>query len=416
MTTITPQEQAQLRALGRLIQHRRKAAKLSRAALAAQLGLSESTLKNLEAGRHRPGQSTFTRLLAVSKLGLRPDDLLLEQPSAGVPVGVVMNTYTSPFADPMKAVADLRERLQGEGGTLEQSALYLDHASAEAWYQVANQPAYAQRRELRHLPDLAGVLIERTGPRGLDIIGLGCGDGHKEARLAQLLCTGCPPPSLRLFLLDVSQPLLGHAFKTASHFAPGVSTFAIGGDFHRLPFFLGSLMERLGSRRRLLCFFGGTFGNLDNEVKFVRHNLQGLEPGDLLLLHVARCFAPADQPTAVLRLDPQLNGATPADLRDLERQWLTGPVERYGRKVGEPLPILEVESRLEPAAAVVPGSYAIEKAVLVRDHDTAKPRRFVMTYVKRYDPDGLSACLEEMGWRPVVVYDHDDLLCLFERI
>ena len=55
-----------------------------------------------------------------------------------------------------------------------------------------------------------------------------------------------------------------------------------------------------------------------------------------------------------------------------------------------------------------------ELAVLVRD-DSGKVRRFVMTYVKRYEPDGLSACLEEIGWRPIAIYDQDDLLCLFER-
>ena len=65
---------------------------------------------------------------------------------------IAMNSYLPPCTDPMQAVADIQKRLQGEGGALEQSSLYLDHAGAAAWYAVANAPAYLRRRMRAEVP------------------------------------------------------------------------------------------------------------------------------------------------------------------------------------------------------------------------------------------------------------------------
>lgn len=408
---------AELLAPGSILRERREAAGLSRAALAAITHLSESTIKNLEHGRNQPTQSTLSALLAVQALGLRPEDLLLTPPASVTPPAPGMNSYLPPGVDPMQTVADIRKVLQGSGGVLEQSSLYLDHAGATAWFALANQPAYAARRELRHLGAVAQEVGQRLGPvgsAGLDVIGLGCGDGHKEVRLVQELCAlSRPPAAMRLFLLDLSQPLLSHAFRTASK--AGISAFAIQGDFHQLPQYI-DVMDRVSGSRRLLCLFGGTFGNLNNEVKFLQNNLQGLESGDFLLLHVGQCYADAVEPVEVRRLDPHLNSSTPRDVLALQRQWLCGPIERYGREVGAPLPDLEVQTRFDSASCVVPGSYAIEFAVLVKEPGRS-PRRFVVTYVKRYEPNGLSSCLEALGWKALKTYEEpgNDLLALFQR-
>ena len=403
------------RKLGALLKERRKAAHLSRKILAQRTGFSESTVKNLENGRHQPTQHTLKLLLSVTELGLRPDDLF-DAEAAAPSALVTMNSYLPPGIDPMQTVADIRKRLQGEGGVLEQSSLYLDHAGAAAWYALAHLPAYAARRTLRHLGDIAAHVHQHLGSAGLDLIGLGCGDGHKEVRLVQEVLALPTPPLVRLFLLDLSQPLLAHAFRTASQaFPPGASAFAIQGNFHQLPLYM-NILEKAGPSRRLLCLFGGTFGNLDNEVRFLRHNLQGLEPGDFLLLHVSRCYAPCDHPDAVRRQDPHLNDSTPKDVLGLQRQWLTGPIERYGRQVGDPLPDLELEARFDSTSCVVPGSYAIEMGVLVKEPGRV-PRRFVVTYVKRYEPLGLSTCLNELGWKTLATYEEagNDLLALFQR-
>ena len=76
-----------------------------------------------------------------------------------------------------------------------------------------------------------------------------------------------------------------------------------------------------------------------------------------------------------------------------------------------------MESRFDNASCVVPGSYAIEKAVLVKEPGRL-PRRFVVTYVKRYEVAGLSASLQGLGWHPLAIYDQEvgnHLLCLYLR-
>ena len=194
------------------------------------------------------------------------------------------------------------------------------------------------------------------------------------------------------------------------------SAFAIAANFYHLPLYINVLDRGPGPRRRLVCLFGGTLGNLSNELLFLRHQLVGMEPGDFLLLHTARAWAPREAPEEIKRLDPALNGSLPGELRALERQLLIGPIERYGRPPGEPLEDMEVQSRLEVGCCPVPGSYAIEQSVLVAGPPR---RRFVVTYKKRYEPGGLVSALAELGWENVAVWDDGpgkDLLCLFRRL
>lgn len=72
---------------------------------------------------------------------------------------------------------------------------------------------------------------------------------------------------LRLYLLDISQPLLSeaytHAAQTLDRFR-GVLVTAVQGNFHHLPRY-GQLLYRpeASHRRRLVTMLGGTFGNLD---------------------------------------------------------------------------------------------------------------------------------------------------------
>lgn len=66
---------------------------------------------------------------------------------------------------------------------------------------------------------------------------------------------------------------------------------------------------------------------------------------------------------------------------------------------------------------MIPGSYAIEKAVVIREPGRAL-RRFVVTYVKRYRATELCECLQELGWQAIATYDQEvgnHILCLFQR-
>ena len=402
--------------LGKMIFDRRRTAGLSRAALALRAGMSESTLKNLEAGRHRPSQLTLTQLLSIPELGLSAADLVPGGPPTDttLPSGPPMNCWISPGFDPIAMVHDLSTRLAGQGGTIEQTFLYLDSKSAASWYAIANQSNYATNTDSAFLHKAAMKIRESIGNSSLEVLGLGCGDGRKEVRLVQLLTAGMPSHSILLYLLDISQPLLGHAFKHAVEtLSNGVSIFAIQGNFHHLPLYT-QLLRSKRPQRRLMCMFGGTFGNLANEILYVRNNLVGQQEGDLLLLHVSRTHGSRERPAEIMRQDPYLSGSIPAELNQLQREWLTGPIERYSRPVGAPVPEMEVQTRFDTSSCPVPGSYAIEFSVLVRGE--GNERRFTMAFIKRYDREGLAECLSSLGWEPIEIWDREvgnSLLGLF---
>src|SRR5688572_3632042 len=63
-----------LPAWSRMLRERREAAGLTRAGLAARAGISETTIKNLETGRHPPTRSSLLRLLSVPELRLDSSD------------------------------------------------------------------------------------------------------------------------------------------------------------------------------------------------------------------------------------------------------------------------------------------------------------------------------------------------------
>ena len=63
---------------------------------------------------------------------------------------------------------------------------------------------------------VAERVAELAGPVGLDVIGLGCGDGKDEVRLTQCLLEHHKNRNLRLYLLDISQPLCCAAYRHAA--------------------------------------------------------------------------------------------------------------------------------------------------------------------------------------------------------
>ena len=69
--------------LGQLVYKRRKAVRWSRATLAAKLDVSETTVKNLENGRHAPLHTTVYRLLQLPELALSSEDLLAHGGAGG---------------------------------------------------------------------------------------------------------------------------------------------------------------------------------------------------------------------------------------------------------------------------------------------------------------------------------------------
>ena len=397
---------------GRTLRAARQAAHLSRQQLALRAGLSAGTIKNIETCRRPPAPSTVAQLLAVHELCLPP-------PLAAAS-GFSPNLWLAPEFDPIKMVRELEMQLNGRGGHVDQTHLYLDPLSAACWCALAQEEGYTAARVEMPLDRAAAQIGHCAGEAGLDVIGLGPGDGKEEVRLTRHLSES--RPDLRLYLLDISQPLLSVAYKHAAETLSdrrGVAVFAVQGNFHHLPRYsqLLSSPERSG-RRRVVCLIGNTFANLHNEVLFVRNSLVGFAPGDLLLLNVPLACAPADRPEEILRKDPRLSGRLPTALggiQDRYEEWLTGPIHRYLRGARR----VELSTHLCTAVCPVPGSYAAEVRATVT-MDEGEERRYSLIYLKRYDSLKLIQTMRQEGWDPVdgwryAEQHHPRLLYLFRK-
>ena len=377
--------------IARTVRDRRMSLGLSIQALAQRVGLSEGTIKNLETPRKPITRTTLLRLAAAAELGLQFDELLFDQATAELTEP--MNCFIAPGFNPVKMVIELGEKLNSAGGVVEQTNVYLDHQSAVAYLKLANEPAYvAAFRDPVPITRIAEEILESTGRAGLDVIALGPGNAREEVRLVQHLITKSPLPDLRLYLLDVSQPLLLTGFVHAAETLAdqyGVAYFAMQGNFHHLPKYTQlNYTPTRSHRRRVATILGGTLANLENEGQFFRHSLSGLAPGDIAVIHAQIAVAPPSQPDVISRLEPALQ----KPISIAYKNWLTDPIYRHCKEV------TDVELHLELSTnCPVPGSYSLEAIATVKLAGR-RQKVFSMHRWRKYDPKLLSEHLKSMGW------------------
>ncbi len=389
---MTPAERADAERIGRLLKEARLARSLSQEGLAAHVGLSRSTIKNVERGC-RTAQATMVRLAEVLAVDVR--QMILGAP----PVATHLNCWLSESMDPLQMTQRLQQVLSGAGGQLDQGCLYFDNLGAMAWKRLAALPEYCRARDLLPLRAVADAIAAQCPTLPLDLIGLGCGDAAAEIRLTRYL--RAIRGQAQLQLLDISLPLLGHAHATACA-ALGDGVEAHCGSFHDLPVY-SHLLPSPG-RTRVLCMFGGTFGNLENEILWVKSTLAGYAPGDMLLLDVAKVRAPADQPDQIRAADLRMRIGLPP----VEREFLIGPIVHYG---GFPADEIELRPELDTSCCPVPGSYGVRQVARVRG------RRFGAALIKRYEPRLLGEALEWLGWKPVDLFEEpQDALVLLRKV
>lgn len=413
------QDRAALRAWGNDLVARRNAAGLTREVLAKRAGISPSTLRNAEKGVRAPTRTTLMHLQSVPELRIEtaPPRLAGRTNRAAT---FAPNCWLAPEYDAIKLHNDMKMQFAGRGGHIEQTYLYLDAPSAAAWCAFADQESYTRRRMAMPLAKVAEEIAESAGSVGIDLIGLGCGDGRDEVRLAQCLLEKADNPNLRLYMLDISQPLCCAAYRHAAHVfgdRSSVSTYAIQGSFYNLQCYSQLLSSPQRShRRRVACMFGNTFANIDNEVRFVRSSLVGLGPGDMFLLSVPLAMAPADAPDEILRKDPRLARKIPGAVGiSRHDEQLIGVVNRYVEGTHS----IELTANLDRTACVVPGSYAADVFATVK-LSSGDSKQFSILHVKRYDRALLDRTMESEGWEPVAhwCYDreyHPLLLLLYRR-
>lgn len=377
------------------LRERRQMLRLSTNQLAKRVGLSEGTIKRVEKGLDAPSRTTLLQLASLSELELDLHDLLYEaRTKEGL--GSSLNCYIAPGFDPVKMVIDLGKQLNGPGGYVEQTNVYLDHQSAAAYLHMANEPSYVSAfRSCIPLQLVANRLVEVTGGAGLDVIALGPGDAHEEVRLVQQIIGHTKRPDLRLYLLEISQPLLTEGFRHAAdtlNDTYGVAYFGMQGNFHQLPKYAQLHYTPARShRRRVICMLGRTMANLDDELRFFRFSLVGCAPRDLLLVDMQLGYAPADSPELIRKLDPALT----KPMGDSSVAWLGGPIRRHCEGVSDIKFHLELNTRCP-----VPGSYELAAMATV-SFLGKQPKQFSMNRTRRYEPKQFSESLASIGWQLV---------------
>lgn len=386
------QSAAQLpgKAFADLLRHRREKAGITVSELARLSGLTRGTIRNLESGRTAPTPETFRRLAQIADLDLT------EAPSRSDTTGFAPtpSAWLSPRYDPLQLASDMAQIFNGPGGTLEQTFAYLDPQSAADWYEYSNLPGYLESfRSKIPVELLARAVMDASTAKSLDLVALGVGDGKSETRLTQALSQLLPgPAALRMYLLEISHPLLVTAYKHAVAGLPGeLPVFPIHGNFLDLPRVLPLQQQPGRERRRLWTMFGNTMGNLAHEPSFLADVGASSRPGDLLLLDVQKTWAPARDLKAIRKDDPIFNGP----MHPVAERWLSGPVLRHCRGAREVRFDLVPHNRCTLA-----GSYEITFSADVT-FDGGRQRRFEVFRVRRYDVAKLTSELNDLGWRCV---------------
>lgn len=388
---------------GELLRKRREEAKLSIAALARQIGVVRTTITNIEQGMTTPSPHTL-RLLASCK-ALRLTELESgeeeDQRPAGPGVESADAWHTQQY-DPMQMVRGMDAVLNGPGGQLEQTLLYLDPQSAADWYQLSNSEQYMTAfRSKMPLDKLAERIIRESNGVGLDVDGLGCGDGKTETALMQRLADQLPaPPDLHLYLLDISHVLLYSAYRVAfDTLAPRrIPVAAIHGNFNDISKNPMLYMHPRSVRRlRVFLLMGYTFGNINDEPWLFRDLAACAQSGDLAVIDCQLVRASADQPDKIRELDPPIRAKKPFESYN---DFLSGPMRRHCRG------LRGIQLRTELSThCPVPGSYALENWAAV-EKDDEPTRQFLLWRIKRYELEKLSECLRGLGWNTLQTWKY----------
>jgi transcriptional regulator with XRE-family HTH domain len=383
------------RPFGDVLRQHRDEAGLTQEQLADYAGVSLSLLRKLEQGSKEPSRSSVLALCSVPDLKLVPQEITTLPAVREASHRLAPNWYISPGFDSVSMLTELSNQLNGGGGAIEQTQVYLDHQSALDWIQLCNTPKYLAFRDSFPHDETATRIREVVGQAGLDVIALGPGDAKTEVRLVQSILEESERPNIRFYLLDASQPLLSRAFRHAMDSfgdQPGVFTCGIQGNFHHLPRYMQLHYTPARShRRRIYTLLGATIGNLDQEPQFFRHALAGAVGGDLLLFDVEYSQIDSIDPKEVRRKDP----AFAATVAEDNQRWLGGPIRRYCREVQNVSFTLGLDTDRP-----LPGSYGIQFLAKVQLLG-GQSKEFCMWQVRRYQPQSIVDCLRGLGWQHV---------------
>lgn len=378
---------------GAMVRRNRERAGWSIPDLAVRSGLSENTIRNIEGGRTTPAQESMARLLGVPELQLGVADHTL-------PPGATLrpNIWFTTRYDPTAMTLDLRAVVNGPGGTLEQSYLYLDNQSAADYLAVCEAYGALRGNQFAELQRL-GERVAREG-KLVDVIAIGSGDGRAEVCLTQGIASAGAVG--KLYLLDISHSLLAHAHEhaTAVLHPQGVEVEVVHGNFHKLQRY-SMLHAGPGKPRRLYTLLGATLANLADELRFFRDLHSCSAAGDLLLVDYQVAHNPPED-------DPTLKaGAIPKIFFD----WHSGPLMRNNPQVRT----VKMSPQLGPGRMA--GSYIIASVAMATLAD-GSVRSYRMMNSARYTPAVLAEVLTGAGWETIhsTAYDARTAAMLLKRV
>lgn len=377
---------------GQLLRTRREAVGWSIQDLADRAGLTTNTVRNLEGGRTAPAPDSMERLIAVRELKLG----VAEHAPPLTPIELQPNTYLPQLYDPSAMAQDLRAAVNGPGGTLEQSHLYLDNQSATDYLAVCDAYGSTRGALFGELEKVAQRLAAQ-GFRG-DVVAIGSGDGRAEVCLTRVLATYGAVS--RLYLVDISHTLLARAYEHAALvLRPGVEVRALHGNFHELQRY-GMIHGGRGKPRRLYTLLGATIANLADELRFFRDLHSCSSPGDQALIDFQVAHVPPNE-------DPALRaGSLPKILTD----WHAGPLVRNNPNVRE------VSIKIELAPGHLPGSHSVIFVATATMADRST-RVYRVGSSSRYAIETLAAALAGTGWQPIYTerYEQRTAVMLLQR-
>lgn len=395
---------------GRLLRDRRDAEGLTRAELARQAKLSDTLIKQIEYGKEAATRRTLLRLMEVDALRLTWADVPTEMggtaevsPVSGDLMTVTddaasdLNCYIPPLFDPVGMILEFARTLNGDGGHVEQTTAYLDHASAAAYMRMCRQGRWYAATYRDHVPIglVAERIVQATQGRPLHVIALGAGEATLESRLVKHIADSLDDHDIRFCLFDISQPMLNIALQFAINTFdgfPDVMPYGVQGDFHRLTAYPQAYSLPPGSRRRrVYTLLGCTLANIENEIRFFQDSLidAACAPDDLFVFDVQVAAGSADDPDEIRAKEHALS----QPFQPMHAEWLSGPFRRYCRDVQD----VQFHMRLDTRCPV-PGSYALDAIATVSSHKRPD-RQFSMLRFRRYDPIQLIKCIESIGWR-----------------
>lgn len=191
------------------------------------------------------------------------------------PITIAIHTFGRDAREDL--VADVRAGLAARPRSLPPRWFY-DERGSELFEAITELPEYYQTRtEASILAASAADVVAAVRPESL--VELGAGSAQKtriliEAGLRDRLACFSP--------FDISESFLQHTARQVATDYPGLSVYAVVGDF------AAHLDQVPRHGRQLVVFLGSTIGNLDVEPRgaFLRGVRRLLQPGDAFLLGV----------------------------------------------------------------------------------------------------------------------------------